>query len=374
MERLSRLTPFYVMQILKEASSYPDAIHFEVGEPDLPPPPGVKRALAEAVERERFGYTPSDGLAQLKEKIAAHYHRTYGLEVEPERILVTPGSSGAFLMAYALVCDFGARLGMSDPGYPSYKNFAYILGIEPHFIDVTAKSDYCITPDRIQNIDALQISNPANPTGNIYPDDLLASIAKRCDEKGVWLISDELYHGLVYERHPQSALAFSERAIVIGGFSKYFCMPGLRLGWIVLPKELVHKAQMIAQNIFIAPPTLSQYAALEAFDYPYLDGVRATYQKRRDYLYEALSDLFDIPAKPAGAFYIWADVSRYSDDSTAFAKELLQKIHVAVTPGIDFGRHGTRRFVRFAYTRHIDHMAEGVRRLRDYLASRSAKT
>ncbi len=358
-----------VMEILKESGKYTDAIHFEVGQPDLPPPPGVKAALIDAAQKELFGYTPSEGLPELKEKIATHYQTTYNTSIDPERIIITPGSSGAFLLAYTLALEIGQKIGMSDPGYPSYKNFAYALGIEPKFLDVDASTNYCIMPDMVTDIDALQISNPANPTGTIYSNDLLQELCQTCSRNGITLISDELYHGLTYDSTPQTALIYNEEAIVIGGFSKYFCMPGLRLGWVIVPKYFINKAQMFAQNIFLAPATLSQYAALAAFDYNYLGYVRQTFQARRDFLYQELQKLFHIPVSAQGAFYIWADVGR---DGTEFAKELLKKEHIALTPGVDFGTNNTQNFVRFAYTQDIGKMQEGLQRIKRYLASSSA--
>ncbi len=366
--RLKNLTPFYVMQILKDASKYDDAIHFEVGQPDLPPSPKVLEAAKEAIEKGPFGYTPAEGLQELRTKIAWHYKHRYGLAIDPKRIVVTPGSSGAFTLAYALTTDIGQKLAIADPGYPSYKNFAYMLGIDPLFIPVEADTNYCITPEHLRGrkIDTLQISSPANPTGSIYSKELLQELAKYCSKHGITLISDELYSGLVYESEFVSTLQISEEAIVIDGFSKSFCMPGFRLGWVVLPPHLVQKARELAQNIFLAPPTISQYAALEAFDYDYLEHVRQTFQKRRDLLYELLSPLFDLGAKPQGAFYIWADVRRYGK-STELAKIFLEKTHVAVTPGIDFSQRLGEDFLRFAYTIDKEKMREGVARIASLL-------
>ncbi|BCD62462.1 aspartate aminotransferase [Nitratiruptor sp. YY08-26] len=369
MQRVKNLTPFMVMAIAKEASKYKDAIHFEIGEPDLPPPPGVVEAAKCALDNYRFSYTISEGLPALRQKIADFYKKRYNILINPENILITPGTSGAFMLAYALTLDFGNSLAFSDPGYPSYKNFAYILGIEPRFIPVDSTTSYCITPEHLHKNrpHALQISNPANPTGNIYEIDLLQDLCTYCLHKNITLISDELYHGLIYDVNTTTALAFNEEAIIINGFSKYFCMPGMRIGWIIVPSKLRKKAIEIAQNIFIAAPTLSQYAALEAFDEEYLASVTLTYRKRRDYLYQELSKLFYIPHKPQGAFYIWADISKYSDNALHFANHLLQKTHVAVTPGVDFGFHNTDKFVRFAYTKSIEHMEQGVKRLKSLL-------
>ena len=282
--------------------------------------------------------------------------------------MVTPGSSGAFMLAYALTLDVADKLAVADPGYPSYKNFAYMLGIEPDFLAVEADTDYCITPEHLQGrkIDALQISSPANPTGSIYPKELLEDLTRYCERHGITIISDELYSGLVYEGEFTSALQISDEAIVIEGFSKYFCMPGFRLGWVVLPPKLVTKARELAQNIFLAPPTISQYAALKAFDYDYLERVRLRFQKRRDTLYDLLAPLFDLGPKPQGAFYIWADVRKYGKASE-LARRFLDEAHVAVTPGIDFSQSEGENFIRFAYTIDEAQMREGVARIASLL-------
>jgi aspartate/methionine/tyrosine aminotransferase len=366
------LTPFYVMELVRRAQRYDDVIHFEVGQPDLPPPPGVRRALAEAVADGRHAYTESLGLYELREKIAAHYLHEYGVEVSPERILITPGTSLAFMVAYELLAGPGDRIGIQDPSYPCYKNFAAMVDAEAVFLPAGPEKGYRIGVADLEGVEleVLHLSSPSNPTGTLYPAESLEAIVGYCRERGIAFVSDELYHGLVYETPAPSALEFGDEAIIINGFSKYFCMPGLRLGWMVLPEDLVRPAEIIAQNLFISAPTLSQYAALEAFDYGYLQEEREPFRKRRDFLYDALSELFPIDARPEGAFYLWCDISRYRDDGVAFSEELLEAIHIGVTPGIDFGRHGTGHTLRFAYTREIDHLREGVERLKDYLHSR----
>jgi aspartate/methionine/tyrosine aminotransferase len=287
-------------------------------------------------------------------------------------VLLTPGTSGAFLVAYALSLSKGEALGLCDPSYPCYKNFAHVLDIVPHFFPVTATTRYQLTPEMVRNqgLNALQISSPANPTGNLYTPENLAALVATCKEEGMTFISDELYHGLVYDEKAHTALEYGEEVMVINGFSKYFCLPGFRLGWLIVPPRLARKAEIVAQNLFICPPTLSQYAALEAFDTVHLQEVREVFRARRDYLYAALSELFCIDVKPEGAFYLWADVSEYTQDSFIFAKQMLEEIHVATTPGKDFGTHGTSRYVRFAYTRDIEHMKEGVERLKQWLGKR----
>lgn len=371
MDRTDKLTPFIVMDILSEAQKLKDVIHMEIGEPDLEPSPKVLEALEKAVKEKKFFYTPALGLQELREKIAEFYLRKYGVEVSPERIVITTGTSGAFLVAYAITLNAGDRIVLPDPSYPCYKNFAHLLDIEPIFVKVGRETNYEVKTDILKGVGkfkVLHISSPQNPTGSLYSEKTLRELADYCEREGVYLISDEIYHGLVYEGKEHTALEFSDKAIVINGFSKYFCMPGFRIGWMILPKELIRKAEVVLQNVFISAPTLSQYAALEAFDYEYLNRVREVFKERRDYLFSELKKLFEIDAKPQGAFYLWANISKYSDDSYEFAKRLLRKARVAVTPGVDFGMNKTKEYIRFAYTRSIKELEEGVKRIRAFLS------
>ncbi len=370
--RCENMSSFIVMDIVKEAEKYPDCIHFEIGQPDLPPSPKVKKALHVSIDDNNFSYTQSHGLTKLREKIAQHYVATYGVKIDIEQIFLTPGTSGAFLIAYGLCLKHDATLGLSDPSYPCYKNFAYLMGIKPLFMPIGKDDDFELHVKNLvpHKLDALQISSPSNPTGNIYTSDNLKALIAYCDAHHIAFISDELYHGLTYEKKADTALQYSQNVYVINGFSKYYCMPGQRLGWIIVPKEQIRHAEMVAQNLFISAPTLSQYGALEAFDEAYLAMIKDEFKTRRDFLYTELSALFEIDAKPDGAFYLWANISKYSNDSFAFAKELLENIHVATTPGIDFGRNNTEYYLRFAYTRNIKHMKEGIERLNNYLNHR----
>jgi aspartate/methionine/tyrosine aminotransferase len=369
-ELINKISPFIVMDILAKARSMPDAIHMEVGEPDLPPSEKVTEAFIKAIKDKQFHYTPAKGLLALREKIAADYKRKYDVTVSPERILITPGTSGAFMVVFALLTESGRQLVLSDPSYPCYKNFAYFLDTEPLFLPVDRDSQYEITPEAVRdhdNIGALVISSPANPVGNLYGQDRFRELIGLSGEKDYWFVSDEIYHGLVYDKKEHTALEFSDRVIIVNSFSKYFCMPGFRIGWMILPDELVRRAEIIVQNIFIAANTPAQYAAIEAFDYPYLQNIRNTFKQRRDFLYNALNNIFLIDAVPDGAFYIWADISRYSTDSLRFCQELLDKKAVAITPGIDFGSNRTERYVRFAYTQDIAQLKKGIDRLKEFL-------
>lgn len=370
--RYEKMSSFIVMDIVREAQKYDDTIHFEIGQPDLNPSEKVKEKIKEALDENRFSYTESLGLIELREKIVNHYKKTYGVNIDSSQVLLTPGTSGAFLIAYTLSLKNKGRLGLSDPSYPCYKNFAYMFNIEPIFMNIDKTCKYQLNKSHLKNqkIDALQISSPSNPTGNVYDKENLKELISYCEDNSISFISDELYHGLVYEKEASSALEFSDNVFVINGFSKFYCMPGLRLGWIIVPKSLRREAEIIAQNIFISAPTLSQYAALEAFDYEYLESIKTSFKERRDYLYKELNEIFKVDAKPDGAFYLWADVSSYSSDSFDFAKELLENIHIATTPGIDFGTNKTNKYLRFAYTRDIEHMKEGIKRLKEYLKSR----
>lgn len=366
------MSSFIVMDIVREAQKYKDSIHFEIGQPDLCPSPKVKEKLQEAICLNKFSYTESKGLEQLREKIALSYKKNYNVDISKEQIIMTPGTSGAFLIAYTLTLKHKESLGLSDPSYPCYKNFANMLDINPCFMDIDKSTNYELTPKHLEgnDIQALQISSPCNPTGNVYDKKNLEELIQYCDDNNIAFISDELYHGLSYEKEANTALEFSDNVFVINGFSKYYCMPGIRLGWIIVPKSLSREAEIIAQNVFISAPTLSQYGALEAFDDEYLAEVKSEFKERRDYLYAELNEIFDVDAKPEGAFYIWANVSKYTDDSFVFAKELLENIHIATTPGVDFGSNKTNHYLRFAYTRDIEHMSEGIARLKEYLKTR----
>ncbi|NPA13031.1 MAG: aminotransferase class I/II-fold pyridoxal phosphate-dependent enzyme [Aquificae bacterium] len=371
MDRLKDIKPFIVMDIVAEASKYPDAIHFEIGEPDLQPPPAVWEMTEKAVKDRLNYYTESLGLPQLRERIAQHYWDKYKVEVNPSNIALTVGTSGAFLVAYSITLNQGDKIALPDPSYPCYKNFAHLLDIQPIMIPVDETTDYQLTVEHLKDypdIKAVHISSPSNPVGNVYTKENLQALAQYCEENGIYLISDEIYHGLTYGVEDYTAVGFSKKAIVINGFSKYFCMPGFRLGWIILPDELVRKGEIVLQNVYISPPTISQYGALGSFDYKHLEKNRKIFEERRDFLYSSLKELFTIPAKPTGAFYIWADASRYTDDTFQFSKRILQETHTAITPGIDFGNNKTNLFLRFAYTRDIDHMKEGIERLKGFLS------
>jgi len=360
------MKPFIVMDIVKAAQKYPNAIHLEIGEPDILPSPKVIESANKAILNNKFFYTESKGLYELREKISLHYKKFYQVDINPERIIITTGTSTAFLMAYY----FAKKIAIADPSYPCYDNFGELQNKEIIKIDVDKTTNYQITPKHLKDkdFDTLLISAVNNPTGTIYDNENLKELAHFCEKNGKLLISDELYHGLVYDKEYSTALKFNDKAIVINGFSKFFCMPGFRIGWIIVPDELIRQTEIIAQNILISAPTLSQYAALEAFDYEYLKQTKNIFKQRRDFLFNELKDIFDIDSVD-GAFYLWCNISRYKIDSLEFCKRLLETKQVAITPGIDFGSNKTNKFVRIAYTKNINELKQAVQRIKEFVKS-----
>ena len=354
------MKPFIVMDIVKESQKLDDVVHLEIGEPDLLPSPNVKNAALKAIEENRFFYTESKGLKDLRVKIANHYKKFYDVEVNPNNIIITTGTSTAFLIAF----HFAKKIASPTPTYPCYPNFAEMENKE--FINIPTNKNFKLKIDNLKNydFDTLMISSPNNPTGTVYTKNELKQIAKFCKKNNKLLISDELYHGLVYTNDYTTALKYNKNAIVINGFSKFFCMPGFRIGWIILPDNLVRVAEILAQNILISAPTISQYAALEAFDYEYLNKTKEEFEKRKNFLYENLKNIFKITS-PQGAFYLWCDVSRYSNNSFEFAKEMLYKAKVAVTPGVDFGDYPNH--IRIAYTKNIYELEKAVIRIKNFI-------
>jgi aspartate/methionine/tyrosine aminotransferase len=353
----------------------------EIGEPDFVTPQPLIDAGIRALQDGQTHYTPATGLWALREKIAGFYQTRYGINVAPERVVVTPGASAALQLVLAVLVNSGDQVLLTDPGYPCNRNFVYLLNGEPVALPVDATTAYQPAPQQVSDnwtgrTSALLVASPSNPTGTLLDDHTLREYHAIIRRKGGSLIVDEIYHGLTYEGPAQTALAVADDIFVINSFSKYFGMTGWRLGWLIAPREVIPDIDKLAQNLFLAAPTLAQYAALRAFDedvIAILDARRDEFRRRRDYLLPALRDIgFGIPVSPAGAFYLYADCSRFTDDSYGFAKHLLEETGVAVTPGIDFGSNQPERHVRFAYTTSMENLQEGVRRLRERLGSLSA--
>jgi len=378
---MASIQPFFVMDLLGRARRMEAAgrsiIHMEIGEPDHPTPEPIIRAGLDALRRGDLHYTPSLGLPALREAIAAFYQERYGVAVPAGCIVVTPGASGALLLALGALIDPGDRVLLGEPGYPCNRHFVRFVEGEPVGVPVGPEDRYQLTADLVgrhwrEGTVAVLIASPANPTGTVVAADALAAMVAAVEGRGGRLICDEIYHGLVYEGQATTALACSDELFVVNSFSKYFHMTGWRLGWLVVPEGYVDAVDRLAQNLFLAAPTPAQYAALAAFapeTRAILDARRDEFRQRRDFLLPALRELgFVIPVTPEGAFYLYADCSPFTDDSFAFAERLLEEAGVAVTPGRDFGANAPERHLRFAYTTSLANLAEGVQRLGRFLA------
>ena len=378
--RMTAIQPFHVMALLARARELEatgrSIVHMEIGEPDFVTPQPVIEAGMQALAQGRTHYTPAVGLPALRERIAAFYAGRYGVTVAPRRIVVTPGASAALQLVMAVLVNPGDAVLMADPGYPCNRNFVYLLNGEPLGIPVDASTQYQPDVQQVRaawqdNVRALLVASPSNPTGTLLGAGALGELHAEVSERDASLVVDEIYHGLTYDAPAVTALSVSDDIFVINSFSKYFGMTGWRLGWLVAPEDVVPEIDKLAQNLFLAAPTLAQYAALTAFEpenIAILEERREAFRQRRDYLLPALRELgFGIPSTPGGAFYLYADCSRFTDDSYRFSQQLLEEAGLAITPGIDFGVNSPERHVRFAYTTSLENLEEGVRRLRAFV-------
>jgi aspartate/methionine/tyrosine aminotransferase len=353
-----------------------DIIHMEIGEPDFPTPAPILEAAPASIAAGRMFYTPALGLPELRQAIADFYRQRYNVAVPASRIVVTAGASGALHLAMACLCQPGSEWLLTDPGYPCNSNFVRSFDGVPVCIPVSAENNYQPNLAEVQHYWTEQtagalFASPANPTGTLLDEPTLESIAKFVRQRQGALIVDEIYHGLTYERDASTALKLGDDIFVVQSFSKYFNMTGWRLGWLVVPDRFAREIEKLAQNLFIAPPTPAQYGALAAFKpetIAILEARRSEFRARRDYLAPALEKLgFRLTAKPEGAFYIYADCSALTNDSEAFARDLLEKAGVAMTPGLDFGAAAPKSHLRIAYTTSIERLEEAVSRIQRYL-------
>jgi aspartate/methionine/tyrosine aminotransferase len=378
MRTIDRIEPFRVMQLLERAKALEaegrKIIHMEIGEPDFPTPSVViEAARRHLLEGDNF-YTPSTGNPELQQVLSTWYKQEYGVDVAPERILITPGTSGAFSLIYAALIDAGESVLLSDPGYPCQRNFIRLAGGEPVNIPVGPETRYHLSAQLIDqhwqaHSRAAVLINPSNPTGTLIDDQAMGAVAEACHAHGGYLISDEIYHGLTYGNRARCALEMDNSAIVVNGFSKRWAMTGWRIGWIIVPETLIEACRRVMQNIFIAAPTLSQHAAITALRADdAVEYMRAAYDERRRYLLQALPELgFDIVVEPQGAFYIYANVANITADSKAFCWNLLEQVGVAITPGEDFGAYKAEEHVRFSYATGLDDIQTGIKRMRNFL-------
>ena len=379
--RMRGIEPFHVMELLAHARALEaqgrDIVHMEIGEPDFPTPRPVCEAGIRALEHGELFYTPALGIPELREAIAGFYQTRYGVALDASRVVITSGSSGALLLAIAALVNPGDQVLMADPGYPANRHFVRMMEGEAVGIPVGPATQYQLTQALIEQhwgarTVAALVATPSNPTGTLITQTEIAAMAAFAQGRGGALIVDEIYHGLVYEGITHTAVDAGENVFVINSFSKYFNMTGWRLGWMVVPQRYIRELDKLSQNIYLSAPTPAQLAALVAFQPETLaicEARHAEFRRRRDYLVPALRELgFDIPHTPPGAFYVYADCSRFTHDSHAFALDMLEKAGVAITPGIDFGAHRACEHVRFAYTRPVERLREGVRRIGEYLA------
>ncbi len=380
--RRSAIAPFMAMDALRDAKALEREgrriIHMELGEPGAPAPALVREAAARALRDGRLGYGEALGDAQLREKIAAHYAARYGADVSPDRVIVTTGSSGGFLLAFLAAFDSGARIAVTTPGYPAYANILAALGLEIVPLEVGHETRFAPTAallekaHRDKKIDGALFMSPANPTGAMIDAEELARICGFCDESGIVFVSDEIYHGLEYTQPAQTALCFSPRAIVVNSFSKYYAMTGWRLGWLIAPQALIRPLERLQQSLAICAPTISQCAAMAAFEArAELEENCAAYARNRALLIDCLPriGLGDF-APPDGAFYIYADIAHLADDSMIFCKRLLHEAGVATTPGVDFDKGRGATTLRLSYAGAEADIAEGVEKLTAWLATR----
>jgi aspartate/methionine/tyrosine aminotransferase len=367
------------MEVLSQASAIEagggNIVHMELGEPGAPAPRAAREAAKRAIGKGRIGYTPALGTASLRERIALHYRDAYGVSLDPDRVAVTTGSSAGFVLAFLACFDVGDRVAIASPGYPAYRNILEALGIEPVVIETGPADRWAITPEAIaaahrdKPLKGVLVMSPANPTGVMMSAAALAALAGACARLGLWFISDEIYHGLTYEAPATTALAAEPEAIIVNSFSKYFCMTGWRIGWLVLPRQLVRPVERLAQNLFISPPFVSQVAAEAAFEATQeLEAVKAGYAKSRALLLEALPRIGLTDLLPVdGAFYVYGNVARLTNDSVAFCRRALQEAGVALTPGIDFDRMRGAHYVRLSFAGSPENVREGVERLGAWL-------
>ncbi|MGQ0681784.1 pyridoxal phosphate-dependent aminotransferase [Bradyrhizobium sp.] len=375
----SEVPPFMVMDVMAAAARIEAAgghvIHMEVGQPAAPAPKTAIAAAHAALEQARIDYTSALGIPSLRARIARHYRETYGCDVDPERIVVTTGSSGGFILAFLVMFEPGDRVAVTVPGYPPYRHILTALGCEPVLIETTSETRHALTGEallaahRKTPLKGVLVASPANPTGTMMSREALTSLMQAAGSAGIRFISDEIYHGLDYAFPAVTAAALPGDALVINSFSKYFCMTGWRVGWMVAPEVLVRPIERLQQNLSISVPTLSQIAAEAAFDgREEMDAIKHGYEENRRILIEGLPRAGLTKFLPAdGAFYLYADVSDFTADSFEFAKAMLEKAGVATTPGVDFDPVHGRSFIRFSYARSAEDMREAVRRIARWL-------
>ncbi len=378
--RVAEIEPFYVVEVLSRATELAaagrDIVHMAAGEPDFATAAPIIEAGRAALAGGHTYYTQASGIPQLREALSGFYASQYGLDIPPQRIMITAGASGALLLISALLMNPGDGMLMTDPGYPCNRHFLRLVEGEGQLVPVSAASNFQLNAGLVaqhwrDNTLGVMVASPANPTGSVLTREELTAVSREVRARQGYLVVDEIYHGLGYDQDTPSALEVDPDAFVINSFSKYFGMTGWRLGWLVAPEAAVREMEKIAQNLFISLSTVAQFAALAGFEPAtgaILEERREIFRQRRDYLLPAVQSLgFDVPCTPRGAFYIYADAGRYTEDSQAFCLRLLEEHGVALTPGLDFGHFQAARHLRFSFTTGMERLELAVERLASVL-------
>lgn len=383
-DRVDLIEPFHVMELVKRARELEQQgrsiIHLSIGEPDFTAPPDVVAALQSAAEAGATGYTGALGLFELRQSIADHYRAEFGLEIDPSRIVVTAGASAALLLACCALVNAGDRVLLGDPTYPCNRHFVSAFDGVAQGVAVDAATRFQLSAAQVEanwteGVRGVLLASPANPTGTSVPFDELGRLIDVVRRRGGFTIVDEIYLGLHYDGRPRSALEHGDDIVVLSSFSKFFCMTGWRLGWLVVPPNWVSAFEKLAQNLFICASTLSQRAALACFTPSSMAEFhrrREQFRARRDYIVPALREIgLPVPVTPDGAFYVYIDCSRWTDDSEHFAVELLEQAGVSLVPGMDFGINEPKRYLRLSYATSLENLHEAVARMRAWLATRT---
>lgn len=377
--RFDSIKPFYVMSVLERAQELErqgaHVIHLEIGEPDFDAPDCVREAACRAMDAGQTHYTHSLGLAELRQAISDDHAARYGVSVDPDRILVTSGTSPAMLLCFAVLCGAGDNVLIPDPGYACYPNFIRFAGAEPRLVPVREEDGFQYRVQAVRAATdprsrAVVINSPGNPTGTLMPAETMAELAGLAENGGPAIVSDEIYHGLTYAGRDRSILEFTDQAFVLNGFSKLYAMTGWRLGYLIAPGAYMDVLRKLAQNLFICAGSVAQWAGLAALRHAAgdVERMRATYDERRRYMLGRLKAMgLGVAVEPTGAFYVLANAKRFTSDSLAFAFDILDKAHVGVTPGMDFGPGG-EGYIRFSYANSLENIREGLDRLERYLA------
>ena len=371
----SKVDPFIVMDVMESARKAEQEgkkiIHMEVGQPGTPAPKIANEAITEELKNNNLGYTVTLGLPQLRSRISNLYGEWYNIDLNPERVVITTGSSGGFILSFATLFDVGERVGIGSPGYPSYRQILKAQNLIPVNIETELKNKYQPTTEDIKknDLDGLLVASPANPTGSMLDKTSLTNLIECSKEHNVSFISDEIYHGIEYDKKAISALEITDNCYVINSFSKYFSMTGWRVGWMIVPEDHVRQVEKVSQNLFICPPHASQITALAALDAKEeLDQNVIVYKRNREILLEELPKAgFKTFSPPDGAFYIYVDISKFSNDSLNFCKRVLNEAGVAITPGLDFDQNRGSNTIRFSYARSTENIIEGARRIKEFM-------